>query len=112
MVFAGTAAMAQAARMLYQGVFVPGSVYAPNHFDVFFDWATLAVLGAIPLSYGLYGYYKETMRHAKPGWVWISDTEMMPEEEFEELQQRAYQAEHRHWFSRRPVGKKPVRARH
>jgi hypothetical protein len=112
MVFAGTASIAQAGRMIFQGVFVPGSVYAPNLFDVFFDWTMLALLGAIPLAYGLHGYYRARKRQEHGSWVWVSDNEMMPESDFEELQERAFRSEHRGWFSKKPAVKRHLGNRH
>ena len=31
------------ARMIYQGVFIKGSTYTPNTFDLFFDWIFLLI---------------------------------------------------------------------
>lgn len=45
------------ARMIYQGLFHPGSYYAPNMFDIIFDWATLLVLGIVLFYFGLRLYY-------------------------------------------------------
>lgn len=45
------------ARMIYQGVFRPKSYYSPGLFDIFFDWATLLVLGIIILSFSISAFY-------------------------------------------------------
>jgi len=45
-------------RMLYQGIFVPGSSYSPNTFDLFFDWLTLAILGCFILWFALTLWYQ------------------------------------------------------
>lgn len=51
-------------RMIYQGLFQPGSLYAPNTFDLFFDWLTLAILGCCilwcALSLCYHGFSKKT----------------------------------------------------
>lgn len=45
-------------RMIYQGVFHPDSYYSPAMFDIFFDWATLLVLGIIVLSFSILTFYR------------------------------------------------------
>ena len=42
-------AIGQGARMLYQGIMVPGSSYIPNGLDLAFDWGILLVLGSFVL---------------------------------------------------------------
>lgn len=52
-VLSGTIMIGHGARMLYQGIFAPGSTYAPNTFDLFFDWLTLVILGCFILWFAL-----------------------------------------------------------
>ena len=54
---AGAAMIGQAGRMIYQGVFCPASVYAPNTVDLWFDWATLGALGIGVLAYTFYSMF-------------------------------------------------------
>ncbi|MDG6224568.1 MAG: hypothetical protein QCI82_03545 [Candidatus Thermoplasmatota archaeon] len=56
-VICGIAMMGQGSRMLYQGIFHPGSYYVPVMFDLFFDWMTLFVLGTVLLALGLKGFH-------------------------------------------------------
>jgi hypothetical protein len=49
----GAIMIGHGARMMYQGIFAPGSLYAPNTFDLFFDWLTLAILGCFILWFAL-----------------------------------------------------------
>ncbi len=44
-------------RMIVQGIFMRGSSYFPNTFDLIFDWLTLAVLGLILFWLGFYRFY-------------------------------------------------------
>lgn len=56
-------------RMIYQGVFIKGSTYTPNTFDLFFDWLSLLILGIILLLISIFGYYnifeKNTQKRRK-----------------------------------------------
>jgi cytochrome bd-type quinol oxidase subunit 1 len=49
----GAIMIGHGARMIYQGLFTPGSSYAPNTFDLFFDWLTLAILGCFILLFAI-----------------------------------------------------------
>lgn len=53
-------------RMIYQGLFQPGSLYAPNTFDLFFDWLTLTLLGCFILGFAIsrcyHGISKKSIR--------------------------------------------------
>lgn len=49
--------MGQGSRMLYQGIFHPGSYYVPVLFDLFFDWMTLFVLGTVLFALGVKGFH-------------------------------------------------------
>jgi len=42
-------AIGQGARMLFQGIFAPGSYYVPNVLDLAFDWGILLALGGFVL---------------------------------------------------------------
>jgi hypothetical protein len=48
----------QGSRMLYQGIFEKGSTYSPNTFDIFFDWATLSICGAILFTAMISAFYR------------------------------------------------------
>jgi drug/metabolite transporter (DMT)-like permease len=54
-------------RMLYQGIFSPGSFYAPNTFDLFFDWLTLAILGCFILWFAMSLYYQGIRKETSTG---------------------------------------------
>jgi hypothetical protein len=49
-------------RMLYQGIFAPGSFYAPNTFDLVFDWLTLAILGCFILWAAMSLFYNDKIK--------------------------------------------------
>lgn len=61
----GAIMIGHGARMLYQGIFAPGSTYSPNTFDLFFDWLTLAILGCFILWFAVSVYYQGIEK--KPG---------------------------------------------
>ncbi|MBN1280522.1 MAG: hypothetical protein JXA00_02625 [Candidatus Thermoplasmatota archaeon] len=54
----GAIMIGHGARMLYQGLFAPGTSYTPNTFDLFFDWLTLAILGCGILWFAFSLYYR------------------------------------------------------
>lgn len=58
-VLSGSIMIGHGLRMLYQGIFAKGSVYAPNTFDLFFDWLSLAILGSIILYWGFSAFYQK-----------------------------------------------------
>jgi len=58
LVFAGIAMMGQGGRMLYQGIFQPGSYYSPVLFDLFFDWGSLFLMGAVVFGWSLSKFYE------------------------------------------------------
>jgi len=67
-VFAGSTMIAHGARMMFQGLFRPLSVYpapVPSTLDFWFDWMILALLGVILFSYGLKAFYQRT-KQRKP----------------------------------------------
>ena len=53
----GTIMIGHGARMIYQGVFQKGSYYSPNTFDIFFDWASLLILGFIIIVMAFLAFY-------------------------------------------------------
>ncbi len=56
LIFASVMMVAQAARMLYQGVYYPNAVYrspAPHTLDFWFDWFLMLMLG---ISIGILGW--------------------------------------------------------
>jgi DNA-directed RNA polymerase subunit RPC12/RpoP len=58
----------QGSRMIYQGLFQPGSVYSPNTFDLFFDWATLSICGAILFTAMVASFYRTIKAHEIFNW--------------------------------------------
>lgn len=61
-VVAGAMMIAHGMRMMYQGLFQPGSVYPaplPTGIDFWFDWMLLAVFGCIIFIYGLHHFYNK-----------------------------------------------------
>jgi len=66
-VFAGSTMIAHGARMMFQGLFRPFSVYPaplPSTLDFWFDWMILALLGCILFSYGLYTFHQQTKQRS------------------------------------------------
>jgi hypothetical protein len=59
-VLSGSIMIGHGARMIYQGLYVTGSTYAPNLFDIFFDWLVLAILGIFILSFALNTFYHKS----------------------------------------------------
>ena len=57
-ILSGALMIAHASRMIFQGVFSPGSVYVPNTFDLFFDWATLLLLGILVFYISINSFYQ------------------------------------------------------
>lgn len=43
--------------MIFEGLMTE-RVYRPNTFDLFFDWSTLTLIGAMVLIWGIYLFYK------------------------------------------------------
>jgi len=61
---AGSIMIGHGARMIYQGVIHPNSVYKPGLFDLYFDWLSLLVLGIFILSFALYNFYTGVKQHS------------------------------------------------
>jgi hypothetical protein len=55
--------VAHGLRMIYQGVFQPGSTYQPNIFDLYFDWLTLVILGAFLFGLSCVEFYRQGNTH-------------------------------------------------
>ncbi len=63
----GLCMVGQGSRMIFEGV-MTDRVYRPNTFDLFFDWSTLTLAGAIVLIWSIYLFYK--VRKAREHVVW------------------------------------------
>lgn len=57
--FSGALMVGHGLRMIYQGVFQPGSYYAPNLFDLYFDWLILVILGCFLFGLSCFQFYKQ-----------------------------------------------------
>ncbi len=51
--------VAHGLRMIYQGVFQPGTLYQPNTFDLYFDWLTLVILGCLLFGFSCIQIYRQ-----------------------------------------------------
>jgi len=49
--------LGQSTRMIYQGVFHPGSFYQPNTIDLLFDWSTMLIVGLALFSFVIIQFY-------------------------------------------------------
>jgi uncharacterized membrane protein len=50
--------LGQSTRMIYQGLFQPGSYYQPNGVDLVFDWLTMLVVGLALFSFVVTQFYR------------------------------------------------------
>ena len=61
LLLSGAIMIGHGARMMYQGIFKPNSIYpapTPNTIDFYFDWMTLLILGIMIFSYATFMFYK------------------------------------------------------
>lgn len=66
-VLSGAIMIGHGARMLFQGIFAPGTSYVPNTFDLIFDWLILVILGCFILWFALslFSYHSKKKAQTK-----------------------------------------------